>query len=193
MQTTPTSVRQDLVIRLVWVLCLVSLASLVGVGGLVALLLRSPETYFVTSGGGRLRAGELSDTFAREWVEEAVRDRYTWTYVDIGRAQALFKVRLHPRLLDTYDKKIAPEEAKIAREGKLGSGIAIVDTTITERRGLNRLVVVQAVRHKSVGGTLVFEDLKITLALVPLSDQGRPQDLRIWDMADTVPLRVGAR
>lgn len=193
MLTTPTSHRHDLIIRLAFALCVVSIALLVGVTGLVVLLLRGEATYFVTSGGGRVRAGELSDTFVLETVEDIVRERYTWTYVDIARAHALFKVRLHPRLLKEFEQKIAPQEVQIAKEGKIGSGIAVLQTVITQRQGLERLVVVQAIRHKSVGGTLVYEDLTITIALVPLSDQGRPQDLRVWAMADTVPLRVGAR
>jgi hypothetical protein len=193
MLPTPISQRHDHIIRLGFALCVVSVTLLVGVSSLVILLLRGEVTYFVTSGGGRVRAGELADTFVIETVENIVRDRYTWTYVDIARAHALFKARLHPRLLKEFEQTIAPQEVQIAKEGKLGSGIALLQTVITERKGLERLVVVQAIRHKSVGGTLVFEDLTITIALVPLSDQGRPQDLRVWAMADTVPLRVGAR
>jgi len=189
-----TSHRHDLIVRLAFALCVVSLTGLVGVVGLVALWAQGSTTYFVTnSGQGCTKPGELCDAFVEEYVEGLVRDRYTWTYVDIVKAHALFRARLHPRILKRFDEKIAPEEVKIAKAGQLGSGIALLATTITARKGLDRLVVVQAIRHKSVGGTLVFEDLTITVSLTALSDQGRPHDLRVWDMDDTVPLRIGAR
>ena len=185
------SMAQDRAIRLAFALTVVSLVALLLAVRVVWDALKGTETHFVVAGAeGMSRPGEIPDAFILSYARDVVEARYSWSYVTIADSQMRFKRFLHPRMLDLYTKEIVPGELKLAKDDKMTSAIDVLTATITERQGLKRRVVVQAMRHLYIGSVLRHDDLEITLTLVPLVEMGWPKDVRLWDMTDPLPLNV---
>ena len=185
------SARQDLTIRLAFALTVVSLAVALLALRVVWDMRRGTDTHFVVSGAeGTSRAGEIPDAFVLGYARDVVEARYSWSFLTILDSQLRFKRFLHPRMQKIYSEEIAPGEAKLAKDDKMTSSIDVLTATVTEREGLKRRVVVQAVRHLYIGSVLRHDELSVTLTLVPLVEMGWPKDVRLWDMSDSLPLNT---
>lgn len=185
-----TAREQSLVIRLVFALCVVSILACVMTLSTLYLYF-SDEAYYLTSGtSGVARRGVLTEDFLYEYADDVVYARYSWSYLDFDAAQARFKTFLHPELLAAVESGTLKDEKRLAREYKMTSGIVILERSIVARNGLNTHLRLRALRHRWVGGTVDHDDLTIHLVLVPLTEHSRPKDMRLWSIADDVPLKV---
>jgi hypothetical protein len=111
----------------------------------------------------------------------------------LPHAQNLFKARLHPRLIKTYEKETMPAEAKLAKDHKLGSQFAVTHTETVDRVGNQRRVFVHGIRSLWFGGIMREEEVTVTLVLMPIIINGLPQRLQVFDYKETPPLQVVAR
>lgn len=172
----------------------VSLVALIAIGIAAGLFLRKTPIYFIPpTGPGFVHAGELSDGYVTGEASRVVLEKHFWTTKTLSHAQNLFKARLHPRLLKSYEKDTIPAEAKLAKDHKLGSHFAITETEVVDRVGDQRRVFVHGIRTLWFGGIARDEEVTVTLVLIPLMVHGFPQGLQIWDFKETPPLQVVAR
>jgi hypothetical protein len=188
--------RQDVTIRLLFILSCVALAAAVSSLAALWLLVDGVKTHFVTAGGaGYSKAGEPSDAFILDFAEEAARDRYTWSYVTIDRDHLRFEARLAPEALALFKEKIAPAERVLTRKAgsEMVSGLAILASDITARDRLARQVVLQGVRHLWVGGVVIYDDIVITMTVAPLLKRGAPSAYRVTELSDDFPLNKPRR
>jgi hypothetical protein len=187
---TTVATRQSVNIYLVFAVAMLSAGAFLAICGLLYVALWHP-TYFVASGThGPVRANEPSDAFLFEFAERCVHDRYTWSYLDIERAQKKFLACLHPAIRTDYERKVLKDEQKQAREWEATSGIVHLQTWEVERDGLNRHLKVRVIRHRWYKGTPDADDMTVDMILVPLLEGGWPIDVAVWGWADDKPLKL---
>jgi hypothetical protein len=188
--------RQDVHIRLLFILSCVAATAVLSSAAALWLLVDGVKTHFVTAGGaGYSKAGEPSDAFILGFAEDAALDRYTWSYVTIDRDHLRFEERLAPEALALFKEKIAPAERALVKKAgsEMVSGIAIVRADITARDRLARQVVLHGVRHLWVGGVILYDDIVITMTVAPLIKHGAPSAFRVTELSDDFPLNKPRR
>jgi hypothetical protein len=188
--------RQDVRIRLYFILSCTALASIVSSLAVLWLLADGVKTHFVTAGGaGYSKAGEPSDAFILTLAEDVARDRYTWSYVTIDRDHLRFAERLAPDALQAFKEKIAPGERLLVKKtgSEMVSGLAIVRAEITARDRLARQVVLHGVRHLWAGGVVIYDDIVITMTLAPLIKHSAPTAFHVTELSDDFPLHKARR
>jgi hypothetical protein len=172
----------------------VTLIALIAVGTVAGLLLRKTPVYFIPpTGPGFVHAGDLDNGYVESEASRFVLEKHMWTTKTLPHAQNLFKARLHPRLIKTYEKETMPAEAKLAKDHKLGSQFAVTHTETVDRVGNQRRVFVHGIRSLWFGGIMREEEVTVTLVLMPIIINGLPQGLQVFDYKETPPLQVVAR
>lgn len=172
----------------------VSLVAVIAIGIAAGLLLRKTPIHFIPpTGPGFSLPGDLNDAYVQGEASRFALEKHMWTSATLAHAQTLFKARLHPRLVKTYEKDTIPAERKLAKDHKLGSQFVVTNVEVVDRVGDQRRVFVHGLRSLWFGGIVRDEEVTVTFVLIPIMVHGFPQGLQIWDFKETPPLQVVTR
>src|SRR5215471_20271728 len=130
----------DVVVRLLYAVCVLSTLTLVLVIGILVAYFRGFPIHYIPQGGpGISEPGVIPETMAVDYASDCLLLRYTFTPATFATKQNAVRRCLHPTLLVPFKVQVEAETAWVKKH--LLSAQAAIETTTVVRRTAERITV----------------------------------------------------